>query len=105
MASIFSVKEEASWSTACGKGQEEAGTVGLGMVSIKNGRELTGVRGLAHTCRGWWQLESLNLPVVPIFGEVYQQPRSSLPIEMEKNEELVVIVLHGKGKRVSKLSV
>ena len=23
MASIFSVKEEASWSTACGKGQED----------------------------------------------------------------------------------
>ena len=39
MASIFSVKEEVSWSTACGEGQEEVGTV-----PVKNGRELTRVR-------------------------------------------------------------
>lgn len=61
MASIFSVKEETSRSTACGKGQEEVATGGLGTVPVKNRSELTRVRGLPSTLRGQWQLESLNL--------------------------------------------
>lgn len=44
-----------------GQRQEEAGTVGLGMVPLKNGRELTRVRGLPGTFRGCLQFESLNL--------------------------------------------
>lgn len=84
MASIFSVKEEASWSTACGKGQEEAGTVGLGMVPIKNGRELTGIRGLAHTCRGWWQLESLNLQSYQSLGKCTSSPVAACQLKWKK---------------------
>ena len=34
------------------QGEGEAGTVGLGMVPVKNGRELTRVRGLPSTFRG-----------------------------------------------------
>lgn len=55
MASIFSVKEEASWSTACGKGQEEVGTRRVGTVPIKNGNELATIRQLPSACRGQLQ--------------------------------------------------
>lgn len=86
MASIFSVKEEASWSTACGKGQEEVETVGLGIVPVKNGRELTRVRGLPSTFRAGDRVPEFGM--APVFGEVYQQPRSSPAVEMEKMKNL-----------------
>lgn len=77
MASIFSVKEEASWSTACGKGQEEVGTGGLGTaVSVKNARELTTIRRLPRTFRGQWQLESLNLQWHQSLASVLAAPSS-----------------------------
>ena len=49
--------QEASWSVACGRRRER----GLGMVPVKNGKELTRVR-LPSTFRGHLQFKSLNLP-------------------------------------------
>ena len=49
--------------------QDKAGAVGLGMVPVKNGRELTRVRGLPSTVRGHFQSESLNLQWHQLLGK------------------------------------
>lgn len=45
-----------------------------------------------------------ELAMAPVFGECTGSPQQP-GIGMEKNEELVVTVLHGKSKRVSTLLV
>ena len=52
---------DAGGKLVCGLWQEEAGTVGLGMVPVKNGKELTRVR-LPSTFRGHLQFKSITLP-------------------------------------------
>lgn len=71
----------------------------------EEGRELTRVRGLPSTFRGQLQLESLNCKSANLWGSIPAAP-SSMAVGMEKtNEQLVVTVLHDKGKKVSKLLV
>ena len=43
---------DAGGKLVCGLWQEEAGTVGLGMVPVKNGKELTRVRHTSQAQRG-----------------------------------------------------